>query len=162
MNRRTAQRLGGLALLVVVALLTLWLQDTGSDGSDPGAGDPGRTAGAAPSSYPSGSPTGADDTTDTETGLPWIDEADLPDEALEVLAAIDAGGPFRYPRNDGVVFSNREGLLPQEPRGWYREYTVRTPGEDDRGPRRIVTGRGPPLLYFFTDDHYDSFTRIRR
>ena len=65
---------------------------------------------------------------------------DLPSEARETLALIKGGGPFPYAR-DGVVFGNREGLRPKQPRGYYREYTVRTPGMRDRGPRRIVSGQ---------------------
>lgn len=82
---------------------------------------------------------------------------ELPPEARETLALIRAGGPFPYAR-DGVVFHNREGLLPQRNRGYYREYTVKTPGAKDRGARRIVSGKGGELYY--THDHYRSFRRI--
>lgn len=81
----------------------------------------------------------------------------LPPEARATLALIHAGGPFPYDR-DGVVFSNRERLLPWRPRGYYREYTVRTPGSRDRGPRRIVAGQ--PSEYYWTADHYRTFVRI--
>ena len=87
---------------------------------------------------------------------------DLPREARETLALIKAGGPFPYSR-DGAVFGNREGLLPKRSRGYYREYTVRTPGAKDRGARRIVGGRCDEfgcIEYFYTDDHYRSFRRI--
>ena len=81
----------------------------------------------------------------------------LPPEARETLALIRAGGPFPYSR-DGAVFGNREGLLPKQPSGYYREYTVSSPGARDRGPRRIVAGqRGE---YYYTDDHYRTFKRI--
>ena len=83
--------------------------------------------------------------------------AKLPPEARETVALIKAGGPFPYQR-DGAVFGNREGLLPKRERGYYREYTVRTPGERTRGARRIVAGRDGTLYY--TDDHYRSFRRI--
>lgn len=83
----------------------------------------------------------------------------LPPEAVETLAAIAKGGPFPY-RKDGTVFQNREGELPRMPRGYYREYTVPTPGERDRGARRIVTGGDPPEVYYYTSDHYRSFRRI--
>ena len=82
---------------------------------------------------------------------------DLPAEARTALAHIRAGGPFPYER-DGVTFGNREKLLPLRERGWYREYTVKTPGEKSRGARRIVAGRDGTLYY--TDDHYRSFKRI--
>jgi ribonuclease T1 len=88
--------------------------------------------------------------------------ADLPQEAREVYALVGRGGPFAYDR-DGVVFGNREGLLPAMPRGYYHEYTVRTPGVKTRGARRMVCG-GPakaPEACYYTDDHYQSFRRIR-
>lgn len=88
--------------------------------------------------------------------------ADLPPEARETLAAIRRGGPFRYEK-DGTVFGNREGLLPRRERGYYTEYTVRTPGARDRGARRIVAGGDPRSSgeYYYTADHYRSFNRIR-
>lgn len=81
----------------------------------------------------------------------------LPLEAQQTIRLVKAGGPFPYQR-DGAVFGNREGLLPKRERGYYREYTVRTPGARDRGARRIVVGRGGE--YYYTDDHYRSFRRI--
>lgn len=81
----------------------------------------------------------------------------LPLEARQTLALIKAGGPFPYSK-DGSLFGNREGLLPKRNRGYYREYTVKTPGARDRGARRIVTGI--PGEYYYTDDHYRSFQRI--
>ena len=86
-------------------------------------------------------------------------QAGLPAEAVEVLARIRAGGPFDYPQ-DGGVFQNRERRLPTQARGYYREYTVPTPGSQDRGARRIVSGGDPPVEFFYTDDHYRSFRRI--
>ncbi|MEZ5628008.1 MAG: ribonuclease domain-containing protein [Rhodocyclaceae bacterium] len=83
----------------------------------------------------------------------------LPPEALTTLTLIERGGPFPY-RKDGTTFHNRERLLPQKPRGYYREYTVPTPGERTRGARRIVTGGTPPEIYYYTADHYRSFRRI--
>lgn len=84
---------------------------------------------------------------------------ELPPEAVETIALIRQGGPFPY-RKDGTVFQNRERLLPQKPRGYYREYTVKTPGARDRGARRIVTGGDPPEIYYYTSDHYRSFSQI--
>jgi ribonuclease T1 len=80
----------------------------------------------------------------------------LPPEARETIALIQRDGTFPY-RQDGGVFGNREGRLPRKPRGWYREYTVDTPGLRHRGARRIVTGGDPPREWYYTDDHYDSF-----
>jgi ribonuclease T1 len=82
---------------------------------------------------------------------------DLPPEARQTLVLIKAGGPFPY-QQDGKVFGNREKLLPQRARGYYREYTVKTRGARDRGARRIVAG--PPGEYYYTEDHYRSFRRI--
>ena len=81
----------------------------------------------------------------------------LPVEAQQTLRLIRAGGPFPYER-DGVTFMNYERILPERPRGYYREYTVRTPGLRHRGARRIVAGS--PGEYFYTEDHYRSFRRI--
>lgn len=91
------------------------------------------------------------------TDLPVRALSDLPPEAAQVWALIQDGGPFPY-EQDGTVFGNREGLLPERERGWYREYTVPTPGEDDRGARRLVTG-GQDELYY-TADHYESFVAV--
>ena len=89
-------------------------------------------------------------------GLP----AFLPPEAADTLALIRSGGPFPH-RQDGGVFQNRERRLPSQPRGYYREYTVDTPGSRDRGARRIVAGGDPPVEFFYTDDHYGSFRRFQ-
>jgi ribonuclease T1 len=87
---------------------------------------------------------------------------ELPREARDTLALIRAGGPFPYSK-DGTVFGNRERLLPRQPRGYYTEYTVKTPGSRDRGARRIVAGGNARVSgeYWYTDDHYASFRRIR-
>jgi ribonuclease T1 len=82
----------------------------------------------------------------------------LPTQAAETVRLIDRGGPFPYPHNDGVVFHNDEHRLPSEPDGYYREYTVPTPGSDDRGARRIITGRNG--AFYWTGDHYETFRRI--
>jgi ribonuclease T1 len=81
----------------------------------------------------------------------------LPPEARETLRLIERGGPFPYAK-DGTVFGNRERRLPPRPRDYYREYTVPTPGERDRGARRIIIGGGGER--YFTADHYRSFRRI--
>ncbi|MDC5698152.1 ribonuclease [Intrasporangium calvum] len=153
--RDTTRRPLLLALLVVSALLAVWLVARAADTGPTGGTDATQrhTASASASASPSVSGT------DPVSGLPWIAESALPREARDTLALIAAGGPFPYPRNDNQTFQNREGLLPQERRGYYKEFTVETPGEDDRGPRRIVTGAGGEK--YWTEDHYDSFERIR-
>ena len=75
------------------------------------------------------------------------------------LALIQQGGPYPYSR-DGITFENREKRLPMKPRGYYREFTVDTPGLNHRGPRRVVTGGNPPEVYYYTEDHYATFRRI--
>ncbi|GIM64903.1 ribonuclease [Planomonospora venezuelensis] len=132
------QRYRWLLLLVAAGMLVLWLVGGG------GQGDP----------EPAG--TGSDAT----SGLPVVRLSDLPPEAERTVQLIDAGGPFPEPERDGGTFGNREELLPDRPMGYYREYTVPTPGLDHRGARRIVAG-GDDELYW-TADHYSSFARIRR
>jgi ribonuclease T1 len=90
-------------------------------------------------------------------GLPVVRPGDLPPEAVRTLALIERGGPFPY-RQDGVTFQNREGLLPAQRSGYYREYTVATPGSADRGARRIIAGAQGER--YWTADHYDSFAWI--
>jgi ribonuclease T1 len=84
--------------------------------------------------------------------------AELPPEARSTLELIRKGGPFPYAK-DGAVFGNREGALPKQRRGYYREYTVKTPHVRTRGARRIIWGAGGE--YYYTDDHYNHFRRIR-
>ena len=79
----------------------------------------------------------------------------------QTLALIQQGGPFPYPNKDGTTFYNREGKLPAQSQGYYREYTVPTPGVSHRGARRIVTGGHPPTVYYLTVDHYDSFQQLQ-
>lgn len=92
--------------------------------------------------------------------------ASLPAEAQATLAQIHRGGPYAYPR-DGIVFSNFEKRLPLQRRGYYHEYTVPTPGVRSRGARRIIAGEGPGRdvrtsnEYWYSDDHYKTFARIR-
>ncbi|MGW5852484.1 ribonuclease domain-containing protein [Streptomyces sp. NPDC055254] len=124
-----------------------------STGAGVGSGDapsaaPSRGRGAAPSAAPGWA-----------EGLATVRAEALPQQARDVLALIDAGGPYPY-RQDGTVFGNFEQVLPQRKRGYYREFTVRTPGEPDRGARRIVTGRGGE--FFYTDDHYETFKAVVR
>lgn len=122
----------GLAIALALAVLLWWAQ---------GDGEP--------------APSAAGDT----GGFQVVALADLPSEAARTVALIDDGGPYPYGQDDGV-FMNREELLPDRPEGFYREYTVETPGSDDRGARRIVAGDDGAL--YWTEDHYASFSRIER
>jgi ribonuclease T1 len=108
------------------------------------------------------SPTGDATVTGTATprsGLPTVAVAALPVQARDTLAVIDRGGPFPY-KQDNTVFSNTERILPARPPGYYREYTVPTPGSPDRGTRRLVVGTGGDV--FYTGDHYATFRQVLR
>ncbi|MFI9202001.1 ribonuclease domain-containing protein [Streptomyces sp. NPDC053048] len=87
-----------------------------------------------------------------------ICHSDLPSQAHDTIRLIESGGPFPYPK-DGTVFSNRENVLPKQARGYYHEYTVKTPGSPDRGARRIVAGQKTREDYY-TADHYRTFDRV--
>jgi ribonuclease T1 len=100
--------------------------------------------------------------TEDGAGMSTVPLAALPTEARTTHRLILQGGPFPYDK-DGTIFFNRERLLPQASRGFYREYTVRTPGLSHRGARRIVCGGQPPTqpeACYYTADHYASFRRI--
>ncbi len=127
-SRRITLALAGLIVLVLAGWLVPGLV-TGEDAAPPGAG----------------------------SGLPVRALSELPAEASGTWRLIEKGGTFPHER-DGAVFGNRERLLPVERVGYYREYTVETPGGDDRGARRIVTGAGGELYY--TGDHYSSFVVV--
>ncbi len=98
-----------------------------------------------------------------DRGIAECEPGSLPRQAEDTAEDILAGGPFDYPDNDNARFGNYEGILPKEPSGYYREYTVETPGIDHRGARRIVTGGGSttdPEVWYYTADHYESFCEI--
>jgi ribonuclease T1 len=130
---KSGRSLKSLAAIIVALLLALYL---GQGALQPGPGSPALDAPLDIGGFP-------------------VEERG----AIEAtLALIDSGGPYPYAK-DGTIFSNREGLLPRQASGYYREYTVKTPGSPDRGARRIVTG-GTGEIYY-TDDHYDSFVQLK-
>jgi ribonuclease T1 len=129
-----------LAALLLLAFLAAEWWSARTPAGDPGSGAPAESTTA---------------TGESNARYPSF----LPPEAIATLGLIERGGPFPYDR-DGTTFQNRERLLPDRPRGYYREYTVETPGSRDRGARRIVTGGQPPEVYYYTDDHYRSFRQL--
>jgi ribonuclease T1 len=139
-----------LTIVVVAFLAAALLAACGSPAKGSASYGPGTSSGtsAAGSSLAPAAPV---------SGLRTVTVAELPPEAVTTLTLIAKGGPFPYSK-DGVVFSNREGILPKHPSGWYHEYTVVTPGSGDRGARRIVKGKDGGL--FYSDDHYASFREI--
>ena len=145
-QRRTAR--AALAVLGVAAVLLVWWWV--GQGS---VGPLGQQGGGSPASSRSAAVPGPRDT----SGLPPVAEADLPTQARQTLRLISAGGPYPYAR-DGAVFQNRERLLPRKAGGYYHEYTVPTPGEGDRGARRIIVGNGGER--YWTADHYTTFSVI--
>ncbi|MDQ0863470.1 ribonuclease domain-containing protein [Arthrobacter globiformis] len=131
-------------------------------GGTPPAARPQGTTTAAPT-YATSAPAAAPSSDAKATGvpnasgLPAIRESQLPTEGRRTLALIRKGGPYPYSR-DGVTFGNFERILPRQASGYYKEYTVPTPGESDRGARRIVAGQSGDKYY--TPDHYESFKFI--
>lgn len=159
---------GGLLLCAAVVLGLLLLPGGRGAGQAAPAPDAVVTSGSQPQQTAGGSsPTATTALPATReqpdaahtpiSGLPTIAESDLPAEARETMRLIEDGGPFPH-RQDASTFFNREGILPDRRRGYYREYTVRTPRSPDRGARRIVAGAEGDL--YFTPDHYDSFQQI--
>lgn len=128
-----------IAALLVLAVWLLWPRPVASPAPE----------GPAAATAPAGMGVAS------SPGLPGF----LPAEAAATVERILRGGPHPHAQ-DGGVFGNREDLLPQRPRGHYREYTVATPGIGHRGARRIVTGGDPPREWYYTDDHYGSFRRF--
>ncbi|MEV5596375.1 ribonuclease domain-containing protein [Streptomyces sp. NPDC052496] len=141
------------AVGVLAALLAcLLLSVSGCSG---GGGGGGKGSAGPPHAAPSASAP----TPDWAKGMATVPAGRLPAQARETLRLIDARGPFPYPK-DGTVFGNHERRLPKQKRGYYHEYTVRTPGSKDRGARRIVTGDSRETYY--TDDHYRTFKAVLR
>lgn len=136
-------------LLLVLIIGAGWLFTRHNPGTVAPMGGAGPSSAALPGQSGAGQPGVI--ATDSKA-LPSF----LPPEARETLALIARGGPYAH-RQDGGVFGNREGRLPQQPDGYYHEYTVETPSFDYRGARRIITGGTPPVVYYYTGDHYRTF-----
>lgn len=151
-------------VLIVVAALFFQPNSSTDTSSTPRTRATGTSTARTTSRSP-GQPTRGG-SVDPTTGLRWVELAALPRQAQQTVSLVEAGGPYPYSR-DGIVFGNRESLLPKENNGWYHEYTVLTPGSSDRGARRVVSGGAEGstvetgLELFYSDDHYDSFSRIR-
>ncbi|MER8059611.1 MULTISPECIES: ribonuclease domain-containing protein [unclassified Streptomyces] len=137
-------------LLVVLAVLLAGCSPTATTGS-------GTTR--TPTGASAGSSAGSAATPGWAKGMATVPASRLPAEARRTLALIDRGGPYPYAR-DGIVFGNFERHLPKHQRGYYHEYTVKTPGSRDRGARRVITGQGGE--FYYTDDHYNSFRAVLR
>jgi len=172
-DRRTFA--AALVVMVLAAVVIGWLR------GDDGAGEAGEPEAPTPSVVVTGNPSpdsepseGEDTETtpvfptavapsapviDPESGLQMVDLADLPPEAADTVELIDAGGPFPYD-TDGVTFLNSDGNLPDREDGYYRLYTVDTPGSSNRGSLRVVSGTGGE--FYWTDDRFESFRRIER
>lgn len=159
-----------LAAGVLLVLVALWLVlgnatgdgEGGAAGSSTTASSSSRSAtpsAATPSSTRRSTPSSPTGERTPDSGLPTIAASELPREGRETLRLIHRGGPFPYDR-DGITFQNRERILPAQPRGYYAEYTVPTPGESDRGARRLVAGDDGDV--YFTDDHYRSFRQVEK
>ncbi|MCW2733365.1 MAG: ribonuclease [Mycobacterium sp.] len=107
--------------------------------------------------------TNSSDSTTSTAGVATCPLPTLPPEVADTVRRIHSNGPFPFPRNDGVVFGNREGHLPDRAKGYYHEYTVINPGARNRSTRRVITGGAPvtdPRQCFYTADHYDSFCLV--
>ncbi len=152
---------GAVAVVVVllVAVLVGLLQPDGTgDATPPGSGASAGAATTSRTARPTAPASSARTMRDPESGLRVVTLSTLPREAQQTVALIEAGGPFPYSQ-DGATFGNYQRVLPAHARGWYREYTVVTPGERDRGPRRVVTGDDDRVV-FYTADHYATFVRV--
>ncbi len=156
LNRTIALLLTGLLAIAVFAFGGPGLLETLTGGTTPAASSSAAPVPGAPVPGPTEVPAPAVAPANL-SGLAAIRESQLPVEARTTLAAIRAGGPYRYSQ-DNKTFGNFERILPRQDSGYYREYTVPTPGESDRGARRIVTGSEGEKYY--SQDHYDSFKFI--
>lgn len=176
---RRQQLIGSLVIgaLIVAALIVaalVWISRSGDRPAGPDGGNSATASMNVTAETVTAPPTGTTPTVqrnpavttnlaagdvDPISGLRWIDESQLPAEGRQTLELIRTGGPYLFPRNDDQRYNNNNGALPKEQRGYYREYTVITPGSSNRGARRIIAGDGGDTYY--TADHYESFRKIR-
>ena len=157
--QRLTALLALLAGLVVLAFVLAGMPQQGTappDAGQPATSQPATSPPAAPATAGVANPPATPAVANT-SGLPEVRASELPDEARRTLALIARGGPYPYTRDD-VTFGNFERILPRKSSGYYKEYTVPTPGESDRGARRIVAGKAGEKYY--TADHYNSFKFI--
>lgn len=157
-SENPARRKKSLPVIIGGAVVVLVAGYFGIDLTSDNSGGP-KDAGNSGSSKESAAPGSDTSATNGETCA----LTSLPDEASETRDDILAGGPYDYPENDNRHFGNYEGILPEQDSNFYREYTVETPGLDHRGQRRIITGGGSeqdPEVWYYTDDHYESFCEI--
>ena len=148
--------LAGLVVLALFAFGGTGFLGQLTESTTPEAASTAEPAPGAASGTPA-APAAPQPAPENPSGLPEVRESALPAEGRKILNLIRAGGPYRYSQDD-QTFGNFERILPRRDRGYYREYTVPTPGEPDRGARRIVAGAGGDKYY--TDDHYESFKFI--
>ncbi|MFD9706002.1 ribonuclease domain-containing protein [Lentzea sp. NPDC059081] len=146
-GRRLTVALVGLVALVVIG----WFVKDNTSSAPP-------SPTPSSSTRPSATSAAAGEVPGAKSGLDVQALTKLPAEAARTWKLVEANGPFPYPRNDGVTFENREKRLPQQKSGYYKEYTVPTPGSPDRGARRLVTGSEKEV--FYTGDHYSSFVVV--
>ncbi|MET9626203.1 ribonuclease domain-containing protein [Lentzea sp. NPDC006480] len=142
-GRRLTVALVGLIALVVIG----WFVKDNTSGPAPEVTKPVVTSAAQGEKVPG-----------ANSGLDIEALSKLPSEAAKTWKLIESKGPFPYPRNDGVTFENREKRLPAQKSGYYKEYTVPTPGSPDRGARRLITGSEKEV--FYTGDHYSTFVVV--
>jgi ribonuclease T1 len=162
-NRNTLSLLlGALVVLVLLAfggtgVLNQLTEGTTAEGTSSAAAPPSTLTPSVPAPPVSPAAPPKASARGNPSDLAVVRESELPADGRSILALIRAGGPYRYSQDD-QVFGNFERVLPRKDRGYYREYTVPTPGESDRGARRIVAGTGGEKYY--TDDHYETFRFI--
>ncbi|MBO4330246.1 MAG: ribonuclease [Rhodocyclaceae bacterium] len=156
LHARGASRFAPVLLLVCLAALLFFFFGAPQQ---PASGHDAPRSTAAPAAVVDQGAQAAQSAQPAQAAAPRADTGTLPPEAYAVIERIQRNAPHPYAK-DGSTFFNREGKLPARSRGYYREYTVPTPGARDRGARRLVTGGNPPEVWYYTADHYQTFQRI--